>query len=101
LKSSHRTGRWAFSKNRCDSPFNKDMSNNTTFSARSVSMNRTFKQFLFSNLQEEEKEFLRKRRSRERRLINIEREELARRQEEVKYRGQTKIFVFAFSRQSW
>jgi hypothetical protein len=50
--------------------------------------------FLFSNLQEEEKEFLRKRRSRERRLINIEREELARRQEEVKYRVQTKMFRF-------
>jgi hypothetical protein len=61
-------------------------------------MNRTFKHFLISNLQEEEKEFLRKRRSRERRLINIEREELARRQEEVKYRVQTKMFVSAMSR---
>jgi hypothetical protein len=50
--------------------------------------------FLFSNGQEEEKEFLRKRRSRERRLINIEREELARRQEEVKYRVQMKMFLF-------
>jgi hypothetical protein len=64
-------------------------------------MNRTFKHFLFSNLQEEEKEFLRKRRSRERRLINIEREELARRQEEVQYRVQRKMFVFAFFRKSW